>query len=78
MVSALILHAFRVYLTGGFKKARELIWIHRWSGSSMVSALILHAFRVYLTGGFKKARELIWMTGIILGLCTVLFGVTGY
>ena len=51
--------------------------IHRWSGSSMVSALILHAFRVYLTGGFKKARELIWMTGIILGLCTVLFGVTG-
>ena len=52
--------------------------IHRWSGSSMVSALILHAFRVYLTGGFKKARELIWMTGIILGLCTVLFGVTGY
>lgn len=52
--------------------------IHRWSGSSMVSALILHAFRVYLTGGFKKARELIWMTGIILGVCTVLFGVTGY
>ena len=48
------------------------------SGSSMVSALILHAFRVYLTGGFKKARELIWMTGIILGVCTVLFGVTGY
>ena len=46
--------------------------------SSMVSALILHAFRVYLTGGFKKARELIWMTGIILGVCTVLFGVTGY
>ena len=43
----------------------------------MVSALILHAFRVYLTGGFKKARELIWMTGIILGVCTVLFGVTG-
>ena len=27
MVSALILHAFRVYLTGGFKKARELIWM---------------------------------------------------
>merc|ERR1719356_1841681 len=52
--------------------------IHRWSGSSMVSALILHAFRVYLTGGFKKPRELIWMTGVILGLCTVSFGVTGY
>lgn len=52
--------------------------IHRWSGSSMVSALILHAFRVYLTGGFKKPRELIWMTGVILGVCTVSFGVTGY
>jgi cytochrome b6 len=55
-----------------------LISNNQWSGSSMVSALILHAFRVYLTGGFKKARELIWMTGIILGVCTVLFGVTGY
>lgn len=35
-------------------------------------------FRVYLTGGFKKPRELTWLTGIVLAVITVSFGVTGY
>ena len=52
--------------------------IHRWSSGVMVLILILHMSRVYLTGGFKKPRELIWITGIILAVCIVSFGVTGY
>ena len=44
----------------------------------MVLCLILHISRVYLTGGFIKPREFIWITGIILALATVSFGVTGY
>lgn len=52
--------------------------IHRWSASIMVLMLILHIFRVYLTGGFKKPRELTWVTGVILAVLTVSFGVTGY
>ena len=52
--------------------------IHRWSASMMVLMMVLHVFRVYLTGGFKKPRELTWMTGVILAVCTVSFGVTGY
>ena len=52
--------------------------IHRWSSGVMVQMLILHVARVYLTGGFKKPRELIWITGIILAVCTLSFGVTGY
>lgn len=52
--------------------------IHRWSASMMVLMLILHTFRVYLTGGFKKPRELTWITGVILAVLTVSFGVTGY
>jgi cytochrome b6 len=44
----------------------------------MVLLMILHVFRVYLTGGFKKPRELTWVTGVILGVLTVSFGVTGY
>jgi cytochrome b6 len=52
--------------------------IHRWSASMMVLMMILHVFRVYLTGGFKKPRELTWITGVILGVITVSFGVTGY
>ena len=52
--------------------------IHRWSSGVMVLILILHIARVYLTGGLKKPREFIWITGIILAVSTVSFGVTGY
>ena len=52
--------------------------IHRWSASMMVLMMILHVFRVYLTGGFKKPRELTWVSGVIMAVCTVSFGVTGY
>jgi len=51
---------------------------HRWSASMMVLMMILHIFRVYLTGGFKKPRELTWITGVIMAVITVSFGVTGY
>ena len=39
MVLSLILHIFRVYLTGGFKKPRELIWL-----SGVVLALLVPTF----------------------------------
>jgi cytochrome b6 len=52
--------------------------VHRWSASMMVLMMILHVFRVYLTGGFKKPRELTWVTGVVLAVITVTFGVTGY
>jgi cytochrome b6 len=34
--------------------------------------------RVSFTGGFKKPREFLWITGVILAVTTVSFGVTGY
>ena len=52
--------------------------VHRWSASMTVMMMVLHVFRVYLTGGFKKPRELTWVTGVILAVVTVSFGVTGY
>nr|YP_010338465.1 cytochrome b6 [Rhodaphanes brevistipitata]UNJ18415.1 cytochrome b6 [Rhodaphanes brevistipitata] len=52
--------------------------IHRWSASMMVLMIILHSSRVYLTGGFKRPRELTWVTGVLLAVLTVSFGVTGY
>mmetsp|Transcript_5518 Transcript_5518/g.23422 ORF Transcript_5518/g.23422 Transcript_5518/m.23422 type:complete len:216 (+) Transcript_5518:24-671(+) len=52
--------------------------VHRWSASMMVLSMILHCFRVYLTGGFKRPRELTWVTGVLLAVLTVSFGVTGY
>ena len=50
--------------------------IRRWSSVMMVLTLILHVSRVHLTGGFKKPRELIWVTGVLLSVVTVPFGVT--
>ena len=52
--------------------------IHRWSSGVMVLVLIIHLVRVYLTGGFKKPREFIWISGILLAVKTISFGVTGY
>jgi len=49
--------------------------VHRWSASMMVLMLILHVFRVYLTGGFKRPRELTWVTGVVMAVITVAFGV---
>ena len=43
-----------------------------------MGSFILHVFRVYLTGGFKQPRELTWMTGVVLSVLTISFGVTGY
>ena len=52
--------------------------IHRWSSGLMLLTLIIHICRVYLTAGFKKPRELIWISGVLLAITTVSFGVTGY
>ena len=40
--------------------------------------MLLHVARVYLTGGFKAPREMTWLTGLLLALRMVTFGVTGY
>ncbi|TYJ37025.1 hypothetical protein E1A91_A05G347800v1 [Gossypium mustelinum] len=44
----------------------------------MVLMMILHVFCIYLTGDFKKPRELTWVTGVVLGVLTASFGITGY
>ncbi len=52
--------------------------LHRWCGSSMACVLIQHVTYTYLTGGLKRPRELTWVTGIILAVIIISFGVTGY
>ena len=44
----------------------------------MLLMIIIHISRVYLTGGFKKPRELTWITGVLLSIMSISFGVTGY
>ena len=52
--------------------------VHRWRANGIVLSMLLHIFRVYLTGSFKAPRELTWVSGAILAVLTVSFGVTGY
>lgn len=51
---------------------------HRWTSNLMVVCLVTHISRVYLTGGFKIPREITWLSGTLLSVFIVSFGVSGY
>lgn len=52
--------------------------IHHWSANGMVIMCIAHLLRVFIMGAFKPPRELNWMSGFILFVSTMAFGLTGY
>lgn len=52
--------------------------IHQWSATLMVAAVVLHQMRVFFTGAYRYPREISWMVGMLLLLCTVMTGFTGY
>lgn len=52
--------------------------IHHWSANGMVVMAVAHMLRVFITGAFKPPREFNWTTGVLLGLITLGFGLTGY
>jgi len=52
--------------------------IHHWSANFMVIMCIAHMLRVFIMGAFKAPRELNWVSGVILLLVTLGFGLTGY
>jgi len=52
--------------------------LHKWSATFMIAAVILHQMRVLFTGAFRQPRELNWCVGMLLLLCTLGLGFTGY
>lgn len=52
--------------------------IHKWGATLMIAAVILHQMRIYFTGAYRKPRELNWMVGMLLLICTLMIGFTGY
>jgi cytochrome b6 len=52
--------------------------IHHWSANGMVVMVIAHMVRVFLTGAFKSPREFNWISGVLLFVITLAFGLTGY
>ncbi|TYH83680.1 hypothetical protein ES332_D02G147600v1, partial [Gossypium tomentosum] len=62
MVLMMILHVFRVYLTGGFKKPRELTWV-----TGLVLAVLTASFGVT---GYSLLQDQIgyWAVKIVTGV----------
>ncbi len=52
--------------------------IHHWSANGMVVMVVAHMLRVFIHGAFKAPRELNWVSGVLLLLITLGFGLTGY
>ncbi len=52
--------------------------VHKWGCTLMIAALVLHQVRVFFTGAYRKPREINWMVGMLLLLCTLMTGFTGY
>ncbi len=52
--------------------------VHKWAATLMVATVILHQMRVYFTGSYRRPRELNWMVGMLLLMCVLMTGFTGY
>jgi len=52
--------------------------IHHWGATLMVIFVFLHMLRTFFYGAYKFPRELTWITGVVLLLCTLGMGFTGY
>ena len=53
-------------------------YIHSTGASMFFIAVYLHMFRALLYGSYKKPRELVWIFGVIIYLCLMGAGFTGY
>jgi ubiquinol-cytochrome c reductase cytochrome b subunit len=52
--------------------------IHYHGSNAMVLLAILHMYYQYFSGRYKIRNEVLWVTGVILGVVTILEAFTGY
>jgi len=52
--------------------------LHYWGASLMVIVVVLHMMQTFLWGAYKRPREATWMSGVILLLLTLAYGLSGY
>jgi ubiquinol-cytochrome c reductase cytochrome b subunit len=52
--------------------------IHYHGSNAMVLLAVLHMYYQYFSGRYKIRNELLWVTGVILGVVTILEAFTGY
>jgi ubiquinol-cytochrome c reductase cytochrome b subunit len=52
--------------------------IHYHASNAMVMLALLHMYYQYFSGRYKIRNEILWVTGILLGVLTILEAFTGY
>ncbi len=52
--------------------------IHSWSATFMIALVFVHMVSIWLLKSYRRPRELTWMTGVLLLVCSLFFGFTGY
>jgi len=52
--------------------------VHLYGAYAMILLTFLHLFRGYFASVQKKPREMMWVTGMLMGLTVMGFGLTGY
>ena len=52
--------------------------VHLYGAYAMILLALLHLFRGYFLSVQKKPREMMWVTGMLMGLTVMGFGLTGY
>ncbi|MGA1874440.1 MAG: cytochrome b [bacterium] len=52
--------------------------IHFWGSHLMILLVFLHLLQTFLRGAYKPPREVAWLSGVVLLLLTLGFGLTGY
>lgn len=52
--------------------------IHHWGATLMVSVVFIHMLRTFVLAAYKYPREFTWITGVVLLICTLGMGFTGY
>ena len=52
--------------------------IHYHASNAMVFLAVLHLYYQYFSGRYKIRNEIIWVTGVVLGVITILEAFSGY
>jgi ubiquinol-cytochrome c reductase cytochrome b subunit len=52
--------------------------LHHWGSGTMVTLVCIHLLATYIQGSYMQPRRLTWITGVLLFLCTLGLGFTGY
>ena len=52
--------------------------LHRIGAECMIAVVILHFIRVFLSGTYHKKSSLTWVSGVLLLVCTLFLGFSGY